>query len=120
MGKGKRWNETEARILNSMTSDVGDRDISAANWKRISDSIPGRSPSACQAQYYSTNGSEGSRISSGSRVPVSQQQEQDRQERATARQARDEDEMMRGIVTSAFFGDPPPRYSALDRKMAGA
>lgn len=51
-------------------------------------------------------------------VAITPDADADRAARELARDLRDDAALKRGDLTPVFFGDPPPGYSALDRKRA--
>ena len=93
-------------------------DDEALDWSDISKRI-GPAPTACRARYEVIKSRR--RIDAGiriSKVPNAVALECNR--RIAARSERDDEALRRGHCTPAFFNDPPPGWSALDRKRAGA
>ena len=92
-----------------------------ATWASIS-RIIGRAANVCAGRYRLLKGGGHRPI-----VPIAEIDvlrtlppglEEDRDRRIAARDARAESDLRQGSVTAAFFGDPPPGYSALDRRRA--
>lgn len=49
-------------------------------------------------------------------TPLARKRQAESEARAAAAIAREQAELSRGLITSTYFGDPPPGWSALDRK----
>lgn len=111
---GNWWTQQEDNFL-SRSFKAG------MDWSAIADQLPGRTVRTCKDRVrlfgFSSLGP-CAQFEPTLRVCVSLEAEMDRIARMDARMHRDRTEFSQGIVTSAFFGDPPPGY--LDRKRAGA
>jgi hypothetical protein len=121
MTKAKHpWNPTDEQILIDM------KECQHASWTSIGARL-GRPPSHCAQRY-------GVLCVSRERAPIKTvaeiaeakydgrfRQILDRAQALNdARTLRDDEALRRGHCTPAFFGDPPPGRSALDRKRAAA
>lgn len=109
-----KWTDATENLLLEL------RDDEAMDWADISKEIGPGVPSL-KARYDLVSSRR--RIQAGvslsnSKVPNAVALECQR--RVAARSERDEVALRRGYCTPAFFGDPPPGCSALDRKRAGA
>lgn len=107
--------ETEAKVLELW-------DDEAMDWPDIARAIGGTvTADACRTRYALLRSQ--ARMRDGQPLPsrkVSNSLAIDAAKRDAARSDRDADALARGHCTPAFFGDPPPGYSALDQKRAGA
>jgi hypothetical protein len=111
--RGKHWTPAEDKTLLTLYG----RDVA---WSIITAHLPGRTEKACTSRLDEIGNrgrARGAYVTA--RIPISDDLEGDRLARLGARSTRDEFELYRGNVTPAFFGAPPPGYSALDRKRAG-
>lgn len=113
--KSRPWTEEEDRILVSLF------DLKKANWCSIGNRL-NRHANVCAQRYQALLGLERAPIKTIAEIDVIKRIPlhtiEDRERRTAAREQRDEDELTRGVVTSSFFNDPPPGYSALDRRRA--
>ncbi|KQZ00881.1 hypothetical protein ASD45_08440 [Pseudolabrys sp. Root1462] len=82
-----------------------------------------RTPQACAAQYQRLQNPQRekpfmtlSEIHDARLTERGRKREAEREARIQAATARAEAELAEGRITSTYFGDPPPGWSALDRK----
>lgn len=101
-----RWTEQQIETLREMRAD-------GCDWKEIAPEV-GHGAGACEAKFISLRDGRGDRrihkdTTRNARVSDGQLADRDARREASCRRT----------VTGEFFNDPPPGYSALDRKRAG-
>lgn len=108
MSRNRRWTSDENAKLIKL------REVDEFNWEEIGAAL-GIEASRCRSQYHSISSRGGSPDRPGvAKASVELLQESARREEA--RHTRDGEALKRGICNQVCFSDPPPGYSALDRK----